>query len=211
MLILALGVLELAKKLKGNCCERLVKYTGQELTITGTNIGIGNFKVDIGGLSNKIKEITVVPQIMIALDNYQYLLCRQASELSGNTSFRENCLRIRLMHILAFTQLHAILSIPKPSKELRKQIVEWTRQMNELTMQSIKLLMPSPQMTLRDTESLGLIIEGPESKDKKVTSRVRMRKIDRVVTANGQEKVSQIMKYQGIDEKQMQEALSILR
>ncbi len=36
-----LSVLDLAKKIKGNCCEKLVKYTGQEYVISGGNVGVG--------------------------------------------------------------------------------------------------------------------------------------------------------------------------
>jgi len=63
------------QKNKGNRCEKLVKYTGQEYVISGANVGVGSFKIDIGSFQNKIKEIKTVPQITIALDTSQYLLC----------------------------------------------------------------------------------------------------------------------------------------
>jgi hypothetical protein len=56
-----LSVLDLAKKIKGNRCEKLVKYTGQEYVISGANFGVGSFKIDIGSFQNKIKEINAVP------------------------------------------------------------------------------------------------------------------------------------------------------
>lgn len=78
-------------------------------------MGLANFKLDVGSFSNKIKEVNQVPEIMKALDNNQYLLCRQISALDAHEheSLREDCIRIRLMHIMAFTQLQALLSIPK--------------------------------------------------------------------------------------------------
>jgi hypothetical protein len=78
------SVIDIVKKLKGNKCAQLVKYTGQEYTISGANVGVGSFKIDIGSFANKIKEINAVPPVMMALDNNQYLLCQQASQLKDN-------------------------------------------------------------------------------------------------------------------------------
>ena len=128
-----LGILtNIAKWIKRNPCERLVEYTGQEITVTGLSAGSGSFKIDLGGFSNKIKEINAVPQVMMALDTNQYLLCRQASDSDCPSTLREECLRIRLMHILGFSQLQAILSIPKPDRNLRTEITRWIRYMNVL-------------------------------------------------------------------------------
>lgn len=200
-----ISLLDIAKKIKGNCCEHLVKYTGQELTVTGASLGIGNFKIDIGGISNKIKEINAVPPVMMAIDNNQYLLCRQASELNDNPSFKELCLRIRLMHIMAFTQLQALLSIPTPSEELSMQILEWTKQMNKLTLQSIDLLSQRPKMTYMEEEAGrkggG---QGPSRGRPRVLYRKGVGKIEVKPNLTG------IMKYQEIDEQQMQAALKVL-
>ncbi len=197
---------DIAKKIKGNCCERLVKYTGQELTITGANIGLGNFKIDIGNFSNKIKEINAVPPVMMAMDNNQYLLCRQASELNENSSLKELCLRIRLMHIMAFTQLQALLSIPMPSEELSGQILEWTKQMSKLTMQSISLLSQPPK------KKIWMKAKEPVKGGGKKPTVGKSPRIVRIYTAStGEKSLTEIMKYEGIDEAQMQDALKILK
>ena len=91
------NILEVAKKIKGTSCERLVKYTGQEYVISGGKFGLGTFKLDIASFQNKIKEINAVPPIMMALDNNQYLLCQQASQLTNDSKLKEDCIRIRLM------------------------------------------------------------------------------------------------------------------
>ena len=65
----------IARRIKGNPCERLVKQTGTEVAVNGTSFGVGTFKIDIGSLNTKIKEFYEVPQIMVALDTSQYLLC----------------------------------------------------------------------------------------------------------------------------------------
>ena len=200
------GILDIAKKIKGNCCEHLVKYIGQEYAISGANVGLGSFKIDIGSFQNKIKEINAVPPIMMALDNNQYLLCQQASQLDDNPSLKDTCLRIRLMHIMAFTQLQALLSIPLPSEELGKQILEWTSKMNELTTKSIDLLSPKPKMTYR-------VDRAPPTKGTgKNPIEGKTPRIAHIYSASaGKKTLLEIMKYQGINESQMQEALKILK
>jgi len=194
------NIFEIAKKIKGNGCTRLVKYTGEEYTISGANVGLGSFKIDIGSFQNKIKEINAVPQIMMALDTNQYLLCQQATQLKDNPQLKDLCLRIRMMHIMAFSQLQALLSIPTPSEELGKQILEWTNQMNKLTSQSIDLLKPQPKAVLMEknvaTKSVG---------EKDVAS-TRIYK-----ASDGKKTLAEIMKYQGINETQMQEALKTFK
>ena len=200
------SVVDIAKKLKGNKCAQLVKYTGQEYTISGTNVGVGSFKIDIGSFGNKIKEINAIPPIMMALDNNQYLLCQQASQLNDNPQLKDMCLRIRLMHIMAFTQLQALLSIPIPNEELGKQILEWTVQMNKLTSQSIDLLKPQPNVTLLEKKAPTKLRgrnQSEEAPARKSTSSTVKLKVKPALTA--------IMKYQGINEAQMQDALKTIK
>jgi hypothetical protein len=199
-----LSVLDLAKKIKGNRCEKLVKYTGQEYVISGANFGVGSFKIDIGSFQNKIKEINAVPQIMMTLDTNQYLLCQQAADLKDNPKLKDLCLRIRLMHIMAFSQLQALLSIPAPNEELGKQILEWTIQMNKLTSQSIDLLNPQPKVTYTEkktpTKGPNPTIESPARKSHISVSKLKV-----------EPAIAEVMKYQGINEAQMQDALKTLK
>jgi hypothetical protein len=199
-----LSVLDLAKKIKGNRCEKLVKYTGQEYVISGANVGVGSFKIDIGSFQNKIKEINAVPQIMMTLDTNQYLLCQQAADLKDNPKLKDLCLRIRLMHIMAFSQLQALLSIPTPNEELGKQILEWTIQMNKLTSQSIDLLNPQPKVTYTEkktpTKGPSPTIESPARKSHISVSKLKV-----------EPAIVEVMKYQGINEVQMQDALKTLK
>jgi hypothetical protein len=199
-----LSVLDLARKIKGNCCEKLVKYTGQEYVISGANVGVGSFKIDIGSLQNKIKEINAVPPIMMALDTNQYLLCQQAADLKGNPQLKDLCQRIRLMHIMAFSQLQALLSIPTPNEDQGKQILEWTIQMNKLTSQSIDLLYPQPKGTYTKketpTKERGLTMERPVGKSSISVSKLKVKAT-----------LAEVMKYQGITEALMQDALKTLK
>jgi hypothetical protein len=199
-----LSVLDLAKKIKGNCCEKLVKYTGQEYVISGAKVGVDSFKIDIGSFQNKIKEINAVPPIMMALDTNQYLLCQQAADLKDNPQLKDLCLRIRLIHIMAFSQLQALLSIPTLNEELGKQILEWTIQMNKLTSQSIDLLNPQPKVALTQkktpTKGRSPTIEQSAGKSRSSISKIKVKAA-----------LSEVMKYQGINEAQMQDALKTLK
>lgn len=167
---------EIAKKIRGSHCERLVKQTGTEVTVNGGSFGVANFKIDVGHYSNKIKEFYKVPMIMVALDNTQYLMCGAISEIKENQSLREDCLKMRMQLIWAFGHLQALLSIPK-TEELSKELIKWVRYMNQLNKRSIEFLKPGP----------------------------------RLVQKGGAAELFKIMEYQGIDQEQVQEALSIMR
>ncbi|MFX0199455.1 MAG: hypothetical protein ACFFCW_25315 [Candidatus Hodarchaeota archaeon] len=143
----------IARKIKGNPCERLVKQTGTEVAVTGTSFGVGTFKIDVGNFANKIKEFYKVPQIMVALDTSQYLLCGAIREIKDNASLKEDSMRIRMQLILAFSNLQAILSVPTPTKILSKELVRWVRNMNKLNKESIELLKPGPRMISKGKKS----------------------------------------------------------
>ncbi len=51
-----MGILELAQKIKGGGCPRLIKQTGNVVQIKGTNFGITDFKVDTRKFSTHNKE-----------------------------------------------------------------------------------------------------------------------------------------------------------
>jgi hypothetical protein len=196
------SILNIAKKIKGNKCAQLVKYNGQEYTISGANVGAGNFKIDIGSFANKIKEINAVPPVMMALDNSQFLLCQQASQLNDNPQLKDLCLRVRLMHIMAFTQLQALLSIPTPNEELGKQILEWTVQMNKLTSQSIDLFKPQPKIANLEKKmpTKGGVADSPIVRTRKAAGKTTVKPA-----------LTEVMKYQGIKEAEMKDALKALK
>lgn len=137
----------IATWLKGRECDRLVKQTGNEIVISGVSIGGGTYKIDIGSLSNKIKEFYRVPPIMVSLDSNQYLLCLEISKMEKNEEdLKDLCKRIRLQSILGLNFLQTLLSIPNPTDEINKEIVKWVKEMNKLNKQSIELLKPGPKM-----------------------------------------------------------------
>jgi len=174
-----LGLIEIAKKIKGGGCKRLVKQIGNEIEVTGVSFGVGDFKVDVGKFKNKIKEFYKVTQTSVALDHSQYLLCDAISGLKDKPQLQEDCIRMRLQLIYAFSQLQAILGSMSeaPVEELEKELTKWVRKMSKLNEDSIEALKPGPRMI-------------PKGKKKEIAS---------------------IMKYQGIDEKEMNEAVSLVK
>lgn len=171
-------LISIVKKIKGRKCEKLVKQTGKEIKINGPSFGIGEFKMDVGKYSDEIKEFYKVTQVTIALDQSQYLLCSEISNLREG-KLKDDLIRIRLQLILSFNQLQAILgSIGKgPTDELSKELAKWVRYMSKLNIESIMALQPKPRMFFR----------------------------------GGTSELSLIMKYQGIDENEMNEALKVMR
>ncbi len=167
----------IAKSLKGHECEMLIKRTGNEITLTGLGAGIGDLKLNIASFSNRLIEFVKATEIAIALDDSQYLLCITSSNMKDNEQLRQDCQRIRLMLIMAFSQLRVIIGSIQgktSDEDLKQQLIKWIEYMSELHKQSISLLEPGPK----------LLSKGP--------------------------KMYQIMKYQGISEEQLQEAIDII-
>jgi hypothetical protein len=65
-----------------------------------------------------------VPHTVVTLDDSHYLLCITISNIKDNPKFREDCIRIRLMIIMGFNQLRAILASieEEPTEELKKSL-----------------------------------------------------------------------------------------
>jgi hypothetical protein len=171
-----MGILsEIAIRLKGHECEMLIKRTRNEITLSGANFGMADIKIDLASFSNKLIELVKATQVAVALDDSQYLMCKELSGMK-NDELKNDCQRIRLMLIMAFSQLRAILGTlsEQPADEIKQQLSKWMQVMTELNQQSIKILEPGPKM----------LSKGP--------------------------KLTQIMRYQGIDEKQIQEAINLM-
>ena len=98
-------------------------------------------------------------------------------EIKNNPSLEEDCKRIRMQLILAFSNLYGIISVETTDDMLKKELSRWVKYMNKLHRESIELLKPGP----------------------------------RLVAKGNRKGLSQILKYQGIDEGQMREALDILQ
>jgi hypothetical protein len=172
-----MGILStIATTIKGRDCEMLIKRTQNEITISGANAGIGDLKIDIASFSNKLIEVVKASQLAVALDDWQYLLCKTLPSIQNDDQLKNQCQRIRLMLIVAFSQLRTILigMQEQLSEELQQELLKWIKYMNDLNEQSIKLLEPGPKMPSKGT------------------------------------KIVQVMKYQCIDDVQLEEAIGLM-
>ena len=166
----------------GRRCKKLVKRTGNEITLS-TGIDAGVFKINVGNFSNLIREIVNIPDTAVALDDTQYHLCTAISDMKDIPQLKEKCIAIRLQLIVAFNQLRAILaSIEKePTQDLKGDLEKWVRYMNELHIHSISVLAPYAPSCQPTT------IKNNNCYDMTL---------------------EQIREYQGIDERQLQEAVN---
>jgi hypothetical protein len=99
----------IARALKGRECEMMINRTGNEITLAGLDVHMGDLKLNIASFSNRLIEFVRATEVAIALDDSQYLLCITSSNMKDNEQLRQDCQRIRLMLIMAFSQLRAIL------------------------------------------------------------------------------------------------------
>jgi hypothetical protein len=125
-------------------CDKLVQRIGNEVSLS-TSIDAGIFKINVGNFSRVIKEIVTIPDTAVALDDSQYHMCVVISNMKDNTKLKDDCIRIRLMIIMGFNQLRAILASiqEEPTEELKRELAKWLRYMGDLNMHSISLLDPT--------------------------------------------------------------------
>jgi hypothetical protein len=141
--------------IKGRRCEKLVKRSGNEITLS-TGVEVGIFKINIANFSNVIKELANVPDMAVALDDTQYLLCMAISDMKEMPQLKEKCMTIRLQLIIGFNQMRAILASIKeePTEELKMELARWLRYMNDLHAHSISAL--NPESAVKDKASSSL-------------------------------------------------------
>jgi len=165
---------KIANKFKGNGCEKLVQVNGQDLKI---NLGLegGGVKFNIGEFSSQIKKLVEVPQISLDLDNTQYLLCQTISNMKGHSELKNNSIAIRLQLILAFNQLASLLTSIKeePSEDLKMQLSQWLRFMEDLHKHSITTLDPSKKTTTKCSMPLDEIRKYQGIKDNELKDAVK--------------------------------------
>jgi hypothetical protein len=166
----------IVRGIKGHNCELLIKCTATEITFTGTNIGVPNAKIEIGSFSNKLIELVHATEVAVAIDNSQYLLCKEVSAMRDDDPSKNDYKKIRLQLLIAFNQLQGILGSLKeqPSDELKKELANWIKYMSELNEQSIAFLQPGQKL----------------------------------VQKGGKSKLKQIMKYQGVTDDELDEAVN---
>ncbi len=202
----------IATILRKDCCERLVKYTAQEVILSGASVGITDFKISVGNFSNNVKKINNVTETMKALDNNQYLLCRLVHDPLVSEELKDECQRIRIMCIMGFTQLQALTSLQEPNKPLHPEIALWITNMSGLLLECMVTVKPTPKMTFKNAKGEEIIgwINSPKSR-KKPAKKSATIKSPKLSTGREKSKIAQIMAYQGIDEKDMADALKILK
>jgi len=211
----------IAEKIKGYNCGRLVCYTKQEVAFTGVGGEVGCYKINIGTFSNSVKVTNTVTEVMKALDNNQYLLCQQAHDSAASPAFRDKCLQARVMCTIGLSNFQALAALQEPGKPLNPEIKNWIRNMNALVLQCMESFLPTPNTPMYRLKSSKAIYRMKESKEiKREASKdalfedfssaetIRLQPSKRV---SKKPTMSQIMKYQGIDEADLNKAVEILK
>ena len=133
----------IALNLKGHDCEKMVKRTGNEISLALPSIDVGTAKINIGLFSNKIIELVRASVVAATLDNSQYLICKM-KDSTIDPDLKTNYEKIYLQIILSLTQLESIFETIKidPSPEIRKELSDWIKYCSSLNKHAIELLSP---------------------------------------------------------------------
>jgi len=129
---------DIVDHIRGRGCERLVKYAGNEIEISGLSLGIGSLKVDVGALKNKIVQLERASELGKAVDDCQYLLCTTLARTKMSDSLQDQVNRFRIMTIMAITQLRTLLAALGQEDEanLDRELRSWIRHTNALYRQA---------------------------------------------------------------------------
>ena len=133
----------IAIKLKGHDCEKMVKRIGNEISLTLPTVDTAVAKINMGLFSNKIVELVRASAIASALDNSQYLVCKTKNNTS-DPNLKLACEKIYLQIVLSLTQLESIFEAIKidPSPEMRKQLADWISYCGSLNKHAIEAVSP---------------------------------------------------------------------
>jgi hypothetical protein len=133
----------IAIKLKGHDCDRMVKRIGNEISLTLPTLEGGIAKINIGLFSNRIVELVKASNIAVVLDNSQYLICKVKTN-TNDPDLKLNCEKIYLQIIFSLTQLESLFETIKvdPNPEMRKELIEWIKYSGSLTQQAIEAISP---------------------------------------------------------------------
>jgi hypothetical protein len=129
---------------KNNKCERLVKTSRNEFSLSGATLVAGGLQINFGNFSYRVKKLVDVSRLAIELDETQYLLCTSTNNIEMDKRLRDRCIAIRLQLIIAFNHLRSILSSidEVPNEQLELQLSKWLEFMAQLHIHSISLLNP---------------------------------------------------------------------
>lgn len=138
-----LSLKRIASKLKGHDCEKMVKRTGNEISLTLPTIDIGTTKINMELFSNKIVELVKASTTATALDTAQYGICNEKRRTDDPES-KKDYGKIYLQIVLAFTQLESIFEAIKidPSPETRNELSEWIKYSSSLIKHVIEAVRP---------------------------------------------------------------------
>ncbi|HSA75801.1 MAG TPA: hypothetical protein VLE21_06395 [Candidatus Nitrosocosmicus sp.] len=134
---------DMAIKLRGHDCEKMVKRVGNEVSLTLPTVDVGVAKINVGLFSNKIIELVRASTIAANLDNAQYLVCK-AKRTTSDPDLKLNCEKIYLQIVLSLTQLESIFESIKidPSPEMRTELAEWIKYCGSLNKHAIQAVSP---------------------------------------------------------------------
>jgi len=117
--------------IRSRSCEKVVKYTANDIEISGIGTDAGSFKFNVASYKKKVKEVVPASEAASALDDAQYQLCRIAAE-ADDSKTKDAAIRIRMLVIVDITRLRTLLAsiVESPTKELKRELREWTRHTN---------------------------------------------------------------------------------
>jgi hypothetical protein len=170
----------LAGLLKRRGCKSIVRKYGSEYEVNAPDLELGEIKVKAGTYSNHIKQFVKASDLAVNLDNTQILLCEEIMQMKDDEDkeFKDELKKVRLQIILGISKLQTILDTKKAAANTNLD-------------KELKAWLKN----IGDLYDYAISLIGPK----------RRKGIGKGKSAM---KIAEIMRYQGIDERQLQKAIN---
>ena len=130
--------------LKRSECEKLIKYDERSLDIGALSAEYGGAKFSLADFKTSIEKVREASEIAMAMDDYQYDICKIANQYEKGDPERKQYNRWRIGALGLFTSLRMTLAALQaaPSDELKKKLDSVIQEMHDFVKAIARALAP---------------------------------------------------------------------
>lgn len=127
-------------------CDKQIHFDGRTLEFSGLGAGFGGAKFSLASFKTSREKIRAASETAMAIDDYQWQMCKIAHEYDKGDPERRRYNRWRTGAAGLFASLRATLATFRvdPSDKLRHELESLVRDMNEFARDIAKAVAPRP-------------------------------------------------------------------
>jgi hypothetical protein len=130
--------------LGSSTCEKLIKYDGRSLEVGALGAGYAGASFSLGSFKTNIEKVREASEAAAAMDDYQYDMCKIASEYDKDDPERRQYNRWRVAALSYFATLRITLAAlnTDSSEELKNKLESLVQDMQDFVRAIAKALAP---------------------------------------------------------------------